>query len=409
MNNLPKNINGYTQHQSVTDPLGPRKYFDKTETDVLLLPDLHKVLAANRSKKEKSLANEACNLSPAVNKDTRQTHIVLIHLHNPYYLKFSLAQARISNPNARIHLIGDESNNVYDFIEHHDISQYAQSALEFAKHYKHLSITPFYSRLISFQRWFILNEFVKANNIDRFLYLDSDVMAYCDVAVEFEKFSRFDFTLSQSACPHDIFWNNMQALNAFCKFLMDVYTGHDPEIYEKLLKTYEHFFRRKANGGVCDMTLFGHFRQIGNFKISDVDVLIDNTTYDHNINASKNDNVEFQMEDDIKKIDWIDNCPYGTTLTGEKIKFNILHCQGGAKKYMETFYRGKKSDDELLAIELLNKGWENIKNGNMQQAMDFLDKATPLCPFLPNLNYLKAIIYGQTGQLHLAKAACEAE
>jgi hypothetical protein len=50
--------------------------------------------------------------------------IVIIHVNNSEYLSYSLAQAKKSNPESNIVLLGDSSNDCYKFIEHENIFNY---------------------------------------------------------------------------------------------------------------------------------------------------------------------------------------------------------------------------------------------------------------------------------------------
>src|SRR5262249_18826468 len=59
--------------------------------------------------------------------------IVFIHQSNSEHLKYSLAQAHASNPRSTIILLGDSSNDVYDFVEHRPFVEYFQEATRFQK------------------------------------------------------------------------------------------------------------------------------------------------------------------------------------------------------------------------------------------------------------------------------------
>ena len=68
---------------------------------------------------------------------TSSLPIIFIHRSNSEHLKYSLAQARESNPNSTIFLLGDSSNDVYEFVEHRPFVEYFQEAAHFQKLYKH--------------------------------------------------------------------------------------------------------------------------------------------------------------------------------------------------------------------------------------------------------------------------------
>ena len=85
--------------------------------------------------------------------------IIFIHRSNSAYLKYSLSQAQASNPRSTVILLGDPSNNCYDFVVHRQMHDFFQGATEFEKVYAHFSALPPSFELICFQRWFILKSF----------------------------------------------------------------------------------------------------------------------------------------------------------------------------------------------------------------------------------------------------------
>src|SRR5215510_13491628 len=112
---------------------------------------------------------------------TSSLPIIFIHRSNSEHLKYSLAQAHQSNPNSTIFLLGDSSNDVYDFVEHRPFVEYFQEAAHFQKLYKHYSIYFIDFELICFQRWSFLREFLIAHSLSQCLYLDSDTMLSADI------------------------------------------------------------------------------------------------------------------------------------------------------------------------------------------------------------------------------------
>ena len=290
-------------------------------------------------------SSSAKQLSKKILKSEEQ-HVVLSHLPivfmhygNSDYLKYSLRQAKNSNPGSTVYLLGDSLNDCYEGIEHHPFMDYFVAAEGFSKVYRHYNTTPYHYALFDFQRWFILKEFLCSNRLQKCLYLDSDTMLYADVTKEQERFSQFDFTLSLMLCGNTFFLNRLSALEDFCQFLMDIYMKNDRYHYDKLVA---HFALRKRNGlkgGACDMTalqlfLLNHFDRIG-----EVAKVIDGAVYDPNINLAA---PGFEMSNGIKRVFWKNTDPYGIYLrTGEQVRFSSLHFQGGnAKRLISQFYRG---------------------------------------------------------------------
>ena len=268
--------------------------------------------------------------------------VIFVHFSNSDYLKYSLSQAKHSNPGSTIYLIGDDTNNCYDFVEHHFFLDYFQGAKDFSKIYQHFNITPYRYETFCFQRWFILLEFLVAKGLEKCLYVDSDTMLYVDVTVEQEKFAQFDFTLSHKTSGCTFFLNRVEALSDFCQFIMDIYTKKERYYFDRMIAQYATFKRNGMAGGACDMTVFDlysydHFGEIG-----EVAQIMDGSVYDPSISGP---HPGFETENGIKKIIWKAGYPYGIQLrTATEIRFNSLQFQGNTKRLMSLYYTGTNSE-----------------------------------------------------------------
>jgi hypothetical protein len=261
--------------------------------------------------------------------------IIFIHSNYSDYLKYSLLQAKRTNSEFQIYLLGDSSNDCYDFVEHHNLSEYSKEANEFAKIYRHYSTNNYEFELYCFQRWFVLKEFLSFIGAKNCLYLDSDVMLYANIKNEIKKFEHFDFTLSHMSCGCTFFLNRFEALANFCEFLINIYKKIDKYHFDKILSLYA--IRKKNNlpGGACDMTAFGLYQEIHFGEIGEVSQIINGSVYDPSIQISS---PGFEMTNGIKKVIWKNGSPFGTHLrTGKEIKFNSLHFQGNTKSLMEEY------------------------------------------------------------------------
>ncbi|WP_416666457.1 hypothetical protein [Egbenema bharatensis] len=265
--------------------------------------------------------------------------IVLIHRSDSDYLLYSLMQAKIRNPDSRIYLLGDFSNNHYQFSEHYQIDDYFKGANDFAKSYQHFSTNPFQFELFCFQRWFVLRDFMRNNAISQCFHMDSDVMLFAEITSEYRNFSQFDFTLSRSQSsdslsPHCSFINSLEALDSFCDFLMRLY--REPQLTQLMEQQFLKRCRSGLPGGACDMTAFREYVASSSVRVGYTSDIINDSVYDHRIRSSDG----FVMNPlGLKQIQWIDNQPFGKTSEGDLIKFNALHFQGNSKKFMKQFLR----------------------------------------------------------------------
>ncbi|MEP0911419.1 hypothetical protein NDI45_10865 [Leptolyngbya sp. GB1-A1] len=278
--------------------------------------------------------------------------IVFIHKSNSYYLLVSLDQARRTNPDSEIHLIGDASNDRYSFVHHHKISDYLQEAQQFSEIYQHFNTNPYEFELFCFQRWFILNEFLKLNNIKSCFYVDSDVMLYTNISLEKQRFERFDITLSYPPCfdspsPHCMFINQSETLDDFCKFTKNIYLD------EALMKIMKFQFEKcNGYGGACDMTAFREYWFSERSSIGNTAITLDNSIYDHNINEPNG----FETQYGIKKIYWISGVPFCQCVeSGEKIQIKLLHFQGIAKPLMKNYCSHKTTVIKYYMKQLRSK------------------------------------------------------
>lgn len=261
--------------------------------------------------------------------------IVFIHQQNSEHLKYSLAQAKASNPRSTVFLLGDDSNSQHPCAEHHQFKDYFAGAAAFERVYKHYSTHSSQFELLCFQRWFILRDFLIAHDIDKCVYLDSDVLLYGNVTEDMSKFRMFDFTVCWNTIGCVLFLNRLDGLKSLCQFIMDIYTKKDEYHYDKMVAQFAVRQKHRLRGGATDMTAFELYGELHFGRVGEASYIIDGSTYDPNINMP---HPGFEMADNIKKVVWQDRQPYGIYVpTGEKVRFNSLHFNGTAKALMPQY------------------------------------------------------------------------
>ena len=265
--------------------------------------------------------------------------VILIHSGFQDYVNYSLNKALENNT---VYLVGDVDPNInnenFKFLK---LENYINEDFsEFKNIYTHLSTNPYNFELFCFLRWFILQEFMEKNSLDLVFYIDSDVMLYVDVNEEWKKFEQFDFTLLHRTAAVSSFITKT-GIDNFKNGLLKIYRNKNSYDYKKI---ESHFFTRQQfnlGGGVCDMTLLEYYHyhdSIGGNpgKVGEMMVIIENSTYDHNINA---EDQYFEYENGIKKVQMINGVPYVNSRKLNKlIKFNSLHFNSGAKSLMKYYY-----------------------------------------------------------------------
>lgn len=291
--------------------------------------------------------------------------VIFIHRGDSDYLEHSLWQAKQYNDD--VILIGDSTNNHFEWIRHFDMNNYFREAELFANDYVHLSSNVPSFELFCIQRWYVLKEFVNRQKIDRFFYCDSDVMVYCDISQEFNH-ADCDVALPniEGYSGHNSFWS-MDALNHFCHFT-SLFYGQKENI-----SLWEYYYRYRRGNAICDMTLLTEFVRalgqpemiegtidknrlasekkigdlMGNPMVKVARLLTSNTVFDL-CNIGHSELGAYQIvaafNTRIKSIRWINNQPYCYNhKTDRLLRFNTLHCQGEENKRIMKFLRREKN------------------------------------------------------------------
>ncbi|EOR93973.1 hypothetical protein ADIARSV_2807 [Arcticibacter svalbardensis MN12-7] len=257
--------------------------------------------------------------------------LIFVHKGNSSYLKPVLAHNYAFNKVADIYLLGDEQNGKIPFVKHEMMEQYSATADKFAKIYEHMSSNPYQFELGCFQRWFIINEFVKQKGIEHFLYLDSDVMLFCNVKEVFNHFLPYDFTISQAHSPHITLFNSA-SLDRFCNYITELYSK--PEYIARFKLSYQEFKDANRLGGICDMFAFSLYQQDVSDHVKEISEPSGAYYFDSNINESDG----FEMKAGLKKVYWKNNLPYAKTTGGESyVQLYALHFQGAAKSQVSRY------------------------------------------------------------------------
>ena len=268
--------------------------------------------------------------------------------HSGYqpYLELTIRQASLQN---KVFLIGDSSNMFLGNIKnvtHVLLNDYKEDVDRFLSSYHHLHTGGQAFEEWCFIRWIAVRNVAKEFNLDTIFYSDSDNLIYSNLDDVYRDIERPSFALSvpkyqppyrHSATGEVSFWK-YEVLDEFCSFMLKMY--EDPFEFGRLLEKWNWHKTNNLAGGICDMTVLWHFTNIKKHTIL-TDVLNNNTTFDHSINNSTNyEDNEYLMENGLKKIDFIDDIPYGyNLLLNKKIRFHNLQFQGNTKHLIKKYVR----------------------------------------------------------------------
>jgi hypothetical protein len=205
---------------------------------------------------------------------------------------------------------------------------------------------------------FMLEEWMKKNDVQRVFLLDSDVITFANYSVELAPILFDNYIASLMTCEnqdnfrwasscHFSYWT-LEGLEDFTSFCIEAY--HNKMIREQLETKWKWHNNYNKPGGVSEMTLL-YLWSKDNSKVANSSKVINNTTVDHSINTSTNysDN-EYQMQLGIKKIIFKNEIPYGfNKVLNKEIRFLCIHCQGTAKILMRFFHYEKLRPFYLVA------------------------------------------------------------
>lgn len=272
--------------------------------------------------------------------------LIFIHYGNSDSLFYALWQAKQTNPESRIVLLGDRQNAHFQWllnIEHYFIQVYSDEAKQSLKHYVHLSTNGEEFERFCLERWFILHTFLCANpDLQPCVYLDSDILLYDALDVPADDLKAFGMTMVAFSA-HTNFVRCASSLKAFCQFIQAHYD--DPSLQKGLQEQFTQFLAKQGAGGISDMTFFQQFRHQYPDQIATLCMPMGQPdhlyAFDERIDT---DYGGYELEKGWKKIIWINNIPHCKNILNDQlVKLLTLHFQGVNKQRMIYFINHKTS------------------------------------------------------------------
>jgi hypothetical protein len=277
--------------------------------------------------------------------------IIVVHQGVSEYLKLCLLKARQYNPSTPIVLIGNDENRCLldvmpDLI--HVIPDYNDCDVSMLKkNYKHRSLQTETFELICILRWFFVRDFMKRNNIERCLHIDSDVFLFCDVWQVGEPFMKYGMTLSPwgdsgNMIGHTCFINDLQLLDRFCNMVQEYYSN--PEKSQFLDQMYTINLRKKKNFrfSISDMTFLKLFCDENQHHIANISDIINDTTFDNRLTSCEGGYTANSrlIKEEMKKVIFENKIPYCWNKRLRKnIQFLSIHFHGPMKYLMKYFFQ----------------------------------------------------------------------
>lgn len=276
--------------------------------------------------------------------------IVFVHFGNDEYLNIVLHQAKSSNKNTQIILLGDESNHKLNKLcSYYLYNHFEEGIDELEKNYVHLSSNGYQYEFFCIKRWFIIRNYMKENNIEWVFTADSDVLLYEPVQ------NYFDENLHQGKCEaayciidqkfDEFFWVasggiafvSLNFLDKFCNYINETYKFNIQILSAKM----EYHRKAKILGGIADMTFFYLYYYYKDRNILNLVIPIKEKVFNNGINL-KNNIYYAELENPLYcyVIFFSKGKPFFINQSHQKIFFQSLHFQGGFKNDILKFYRG---------------------------------------------------------------------
>lgn len=261
-------------------------------------------------------------------------NVFIIHNGNQPYLKLMLAQLEsIGEENVNIILLGKGASELKYGEE---ITKYFSLANDFKKYYFHLSQQTQAFELLCIQRWMVIYEYMKKNNLNgRILHLDSDVMMFIDPNKLFEIYQPFDVTMGLNWSPANTMFRDREVLESFCDFIFDLYKNNK----ETLEQVYQkECIEKRSPNGISDMRLFQLWIKSSKVNYVDTGLIRRYQGKEYICDVNFNMSNGFEVKDKYKKVYRIGNGLYfNNPVNNKKIRVCCLHFQGAAKKEMHKY------------------------------------------------------------------------
>lgn len=189
--------------------------------------------------------------------------IIYIHQGDSSYLEHIFALTRRNNPYQRIILLGDATNRKYTTacgIEFHDIQPFIQPFP-----YKHQSVNTYDYEYFCYERWIILNNFLRsAPDIVKLIYSDSDNAILENIGAFVHHYSNLDigYLGIESMCVPNMLYIHRDCCQPIVDYIYGFYT---PDHVDSHIQTYIRAFQFRINNvyHISDMfTLLDAFKNI---------------------------------------------------------------------------------------------------------------------------------------------------
>ena len=199
--------------------------------------------------------------------DSRST-IIFFHQGFSPYLPFVLEQARISNPRARVILLGDARNRIAGIdYEHRICPETSPRRQRFHRVFVHLNTSHLEDERRCIERWLILADFLEREAVGPFWFLDSDAFPLTDLGQMAQAagggYAGLPHFFIACFCPED------RAARRFADWILREY--EEPDRLRRWQEKFEKFRLGQPGGAVVhDMALSVAFEKEEGLSLRDL-------------------------------------------------------------------------------------------------------------------------------------------
>lgn len=217
----------------------------------------------------------------------KNTPIIFCHYGFSKYLPYVFDCAKISNPNKKIILLGDESNKEVSLrcgVEHFNLKDFdfGEELKTFDSTYRLITSQSFDSykhgedwNKFVFRKWFILLNFLEKNDIEKFWHFDSDNMIFQDLEKIEHRYADIDFTEQSDGNCIKGFFGNRQIIHKYNQKINEVFSRKDFLIEtEKVMKDY------KDPCSFNEMSVYAIFKAEEKFQTTRLATIIEDSFFD---------------------------------------------------------------------------------------------------------------------------------
>ncbi len=194
--------------------------------------------------------------------------IVFFHKGYDPYIAFALWQARATNPQSPVYLLGDRTNDLsFLGVRHLPFERYRGKSREFLNLYQHFSPHELACERLCIERYFHIADFVAREGIGPFIYLDSDVLLLMNLTSLVPVWQQYDLAGTPGlfgAC----YYHQPGLMEEFCDFILARY--RDPAQVEAWRSAWYFPQAGEPRTAVQDMLLSQMFLQRTNVRCLDL-------------------------------------------------------------------------------------------------------------------------------------------